>query len=341
MAKTIFSTSNTLTKKAYDEKLYRDVVKMAYFSKFMGEGPENLVQVKSQLEKGKGDRITIGLRKRLTGAGVTSGQTLEGNEESLTTYSDNVTLEQYRHAVRSEGAMDEQRAVFEITDEQEQAIKDWGAEKIDQLCFDAITTSPTKVLYLDNSGNFAGTGALATAKAALHATNSKITPNFISAIKAWALTGGNRAQVPLRPLKVEGGNYLVLLVHPDVRFDLQANSNFQNAMQYAQERGMNNPLFKSAIGIWDNVVIHAHENIPIAADGGGASVAWSQGVLMGAQSLAWAWGTRPTTVKETFDYGDENGVAFKFIAGVKKLAFNSQDFGAIGIALSRTNVSGV
>jgi hypothetical protein len=51
----------------------------------MSEGTNSIVHVKNDLTKSKGDRITYGIRMRLSGAGVTSGQTLEGNEESLVT----------------------------------------------------------------------------------------------------------------------------------------------------------------------------------------------------------------------------------------------------------------
>jgi N4-gp56 family major capsid protein len=138
MAKTIFTTSNALTKKAWEEKLYRDTLKEAYFSRFMGKNADSLCQVKNEFLKDKGDLITFGIRMRLAGSGVTSGQTLEGNEESLVTYSHTVSLEQYRHAVRDNGALDRQRAMFSIDEESMAALKGWGSEKIDQLAFTAI-----------------------------------------------------------------------------------------------------------------------------------------------------------------------------------------------------------
>ena len=339
MAKTGFTTSNPLTKKAWDEKLHRDSVKESYFEKFMGEGSSSLCQVKNEFLKKQGDLCTFGLRMRLAGSGVTSGQQLVGNEEALVTYSDTVTLEQYRHAVRDKGRLDRQRPVFSITEESRVALKDWGSEKIDQLCFDAITASPTKVMYLDNSGNAATTGTPGTAQAALHATNSKFDPTFLSYIKAGAKTGWNRTQIPLRPLKIKGKEYWVLLVHPDTLHDLKTHATYTQAQREAQSRGGDNPIFSGAVGIWDGVVIHEHENIPIAKDGGGASVAWSESVFMGQQSLVWAWGQRPNTVQDSFDYENEIGTAWEMISGVTKTTFNSQDYGCVGVYMSRTSIS--
>lgn len=347
MAKTVFTTSNALTKKAFEEKLYRDIVKESYFSRFSGTTPQNLVHEKTQLEKGQGDKITFGIRMRPTGAGVTSGQQLENNEESLSTYDSSVTLEQYRHAFRDNGAMDRQRAVFSISEEQEAAIKEWGSEKVDLLHFNALgigagaTTDPSKIFYLSGAGGtLSATGTAATAKAALHASGSLINTSFISALKTWAKTGGNRTYVPLRPVKVDGKEYYILLVHPDCMYDLKQNSTFQNAQRDAQERGKDNPLFAGATAIWDGVVIHEHENCAIAADGGGgANVPWAKCAFMGAQALVTAWGKRPELINESFDYGNEMGVAIDMILKVGKPVFNSLDYGSLGVYLARTNIS--
>lgn len=339
MAKTSFATGDALTKKVWEEQLFRESQKMSYFDKFKGSTPDALLYTKTNLEKDQGDRITFGLRMRLSGAGVTSGQILEGNEEKLTTYSFNLTLEQYRHAVRDSGAMDRQRAVFQIDDESEAALKVWGAEKIDSLCFSAIQSSPTKVFYKTGASTFLA-GSAATAKAALSAANSLLTLNFISFVKAWAKTGGARTYVPIRPVRVDGRDYYVLLVHPDVMFDLKADSSFQQALRDAEIRGPTNPLFQGATAIWDGVVIHEHENITVAADGGGASVPWASCVFMGAQALCMGYGKRPEMKEDVFDYGNEHGYAWETITAVSKPQFNSLDYGSVGVYLARTNVSG-
>jgi N4-gp56 family major capsid protein len=340
MAKTNFTTSNALTKKAWEEKLFRDVNKESYFSRFMGDGSDSVVCVKRQLEKEQGDKITFGLRMRLTGAGVTSGTTLEGNEERLTTHDYSLSLEQYRHGVRDDGAMTRQRAMFSISKESETAIRDWGAEKIDTLCFDALKATPTRVAYLTNTGiaNYAKTGTAATAKAALTAS-SLLEPYFISYVKTLAKTGFNRDTIPLRPVKVKGKEYFILLVHPDVMFNLKTNSTFQQALREAQVRGNENPIFKGATAIWDGVVVHEHENVAIGTDAGGSSVPWAECTLMGAQSLVWAWGKRPRVISAKFDYENEMGYGFDMICATGKPKFNSEDYGSIGVYVARTQVS--
>jgi N4-gp56 family major capsid protein len=346
MAKSSFATNDPLVKKAWEEKLMRDSVKESYFSKFVGSGADTIVTEKTQLSKDKGDEITIGLRMKLAGAGVTEGQILEGNEEKLSTYSMKVTLKQYRHAVRDDGAMSRKRAMFDIGAESEAALKDWMSEKIDQLHFDeagvgaGASANPSKIFYKTSSGVLA-TGTAATAKSALTAADGKLTLNMLSFLKTWALTGGNRSYIPLRPVKVEGKPYFVLLTHPDAVYDLRASSEFQQAMREAEIRGKENPLFTGAVAIWDGVVVHAHENCAIATDSGaGSNVPWVKSALLGAQALCVAYGKRPEVVQKTFDYDNEEGYATGVIMGVKKSIFNSLDYGSLGVYLARTNVAG-
>jgi N4-gp56 family major capsid protein len=340
MAINSFATNDALTKKAWDEKLFRDVVKESYFSKFMSEKGDNLIHVKTQLERSQGDNVTFALRMRGEFEGVTGSTRLEGNENSLTFYSDSVSLELYRIGVRVDNKLDAKRVMFSIEDEAKEALKESGTNKIEKLAFDAILADATINCYQTSATNFLQTATPGTAKAALHATNSLITPAFLSALKTYAKTGGGRDFVPLRPIKIGGKDYYVLLVHPDVVYDLKQNAVLQGAWENARERSMDNPLFRDAEVVWDGVVVHSNERVTIGTDGGGASVAFCKGVLMGAQSLIWAWGQRPQTVTETFDYKREIGYGWDMMAGVSKPQFNSQDFGSIGVYCARTNVSG-
>lgn len=339
MAKTAFTTSDALTKKVWEEQLFRDAKKDSYFASFMGKDASSLIQEKTNLEGELGDKITFGIRMRLSGDGVTSGQTLEGNEESLTTHDYTLYLEEYAHAVRDRGPLDRKRPMFNVDTEARAALKDWMVEKQDKLCFDALTATPTRVFYSTAGSTPLTTATAATAKAAL-TTSSLIFPDLLSYAKAWALTGGNRTQTPLRPVKVKGKDYLVVLVHPDVMYDLQKNSTFSQAQREAEVRGAENPIFTGAKAIWNGLVIHEHESVPIGTDAGSSSnVPWAKCAILGAQSLCFAWGERPKLVAEEFDYGREHGFGISMIGAAGKPKFNSLDYGSVGLYLARTQIS--
>lgn len=337
MAKLNISTSNALAKKLWVEKLIREIPLEGFFAPMMGTDSSSLVHQKTDLEKSSGDNITFGLKKRLTGAGVTGNQILENNEERIQLFSDSVSLELYRHAVRDEGKLNRKRPAFNVTEEQRDAIKTWGSEKIDGLCFDAAFGSFTSVGYLNGSGVFT-VGAEAAAKAAMSATNSKITPAYVSAMRVLAKEGQGRAQEPLLPIKWKGKDYYVMLVNNEVIYDMKQNSVFTNAWTYAQERGEDNPLFRSAELIWDGVVILGNERVPKADDGGGSTVHYSKGIFCGAQSLIWAWGEKPYMVEDEFDYKNEMGISYNMICGVKKPSFNSKNYGSFGVYCAATKI---
>ena len=105
MAKTILTTSSNETVLAYSEQVFRDVKKESFFERFTGPTKNSIVHEQRDLEKGKGDKVRFPLVMRLSGSGVSGTEKMESNEESLTTYTFDLDIDLYRHAVRDDGAM--------------------------------------------------------------------------------------------------------------------------------------------------------------------------------------------------------------------------------------------
>jgi N4-gp56 family major capsid protein len=331
MSKTQIETTNALRVEAWEEELFRDVTAESYFMpRFAGEDDNNIMQTNTKLTGMDGDKVTFGIVRDLDGDGVTSRQTLEGNEENLQDGAFALELEEYAHGVRDAGPLDRKRPIYDIDDKHRNKLMRWMARKVDLLAFDAIQASPTKIFY----------GGTAASTAQITATD-KITPELISKTKAWALTGGAGSQSFLRPTMVDGKEYFVYLTHPDGMFDIKRNSEFTQAMREAEVRGKENPLFTGAVAIWDGVVIHEHSRVATTTNWGAATdVAGVKGIFMGAQALAWAWGKRPTVVAEEFDYGREHGYGVSMLAKTGKPVFDddSKDYGSIAIYTARTQI---
>lgn len=133
--------------------------------------------------------------------------------------------------------------------------------KIDRLCFDAITSSPTTVVYKTSSG-MQKTTTPATAKSALTAADSKLSLSHFTYLRTLAKGGNNRAFSPIRPIKIKGREWYVLLCYEDVLYDIKNDTNFTQAQREAQERSDTHPLFTGATAIYDQVVVHTHEFYP-------------------------------------------------------------------------------
>lgn len=368
MAKTQILTTGADRKEAWEEELYRDTLVGSYFmskftngeaEKFMEKGgemetsPNDVLHIKTDMgaqgarKTKKGDKISFHLLPRIdpkTNKGVTSGQTLKGKELNLSTYTETLELERYRQAVSSGGPMDWARASWDVPKETKAALQAWGSEKMDLLCFEALEAAPATYFYKtsDSGPTVTKNATLATAKAALTAADSKLTPAYLSYLKTWALTGGGRSggQVPPRPIMISGKPYYIYLTHPDALFDWKNDSTVMQAYREAQDRGKDNPLFQGADYVWDNVIIHTHEFVTTGDDGGGASITWTYGHLLGAQALVLGFGERPSIVDESEDYEEDNFSAWRMTMKVKAPKFNSKQYGSLTTLISRTNVSG-
>lgn len=342
MAKTTVGTDNALTQKAWDEQLFRDFKKDSFFDAFNG-GSKSIIHEKTdKLGNAKSGRkpatiVVFGLRMRLTSDGVEEGQTLEGNEDSLTTFDHSLTLKQYRNAVRDNGEIDRMRPMYMMDEESRSAIQDWGTEKIDALAFDAIQASPTRTF---SPLDMVPETTFAAAKTDLTSA-TLLNPQFLSKLKVYAETGGDRTIIPLRKVLIPGfGNVYVYLTHPDALYDFLQDSTYQQNLREAMPRAKNHPLFMGALGLTtDGVLLYAHENMNFGTDGGGASVAFAQGVFMGQQSLVRAWGKRPRLIRKDFDYENEHGIAYSMIQRINKPVFDSEDYGSFATATTRTQIS--
>jgi len=130
----------------------REALKQTWASRFMGSDSNSLCQVVDDTSKGPGDRIRHILRMQLDGNGIQGDGTLEGNEESLVTYTDDIVINQLRHAVRSAGKMTEQRIPFSIREEARMGLQDWWADRYDSWFMNQLSgnSAQTDTRYTGN-----------------------------------------------------------------------------------------------------------------------------------------------------------------------------------------------
>lgn len=348
MADTMYGVNHPLAVKVWRKKLMQEVLKETWASRFMGEDSNSLIQVFDDLEKSAGDRITVGLRMQLGGAGIQGDDTLEGNEEALVTYSDNVFINQLRHAVRSNGKMSEQRVPFSVREEAMQGLKDWWAGRIDLSFMNHICGNSGQA-DTRFTGNNAVTAPSANRRLFADDNTSETTlttgtsDNFSLRILDTAVAMAKTASPLIRPLKIKGGDYFVAFLDPWQVQDLrgQTNSGQWADIQKAAISGgqlTENPIFTGALGMYNGVVLHESTRLYTFNTDGGTRCA--RAVFCGAQSAAIAYGRgeegksgdRFEWVEETFDFKNKLGVSAGMIFGLKKLTFNSEDFGTITIS---------
>lgn len=317
------------------KELQSEVSKGVYFSKFMGEGPGSAIHVK-QMEEGKGKDVTFGLVSQLSGSAITGDSSLEGNEQSLSTFSNTVSTNQKRLAVRDTGKFANSKVLYDFRSTSLDLLKTQYSELIDADIFSALSaTSGTHAYYRADAT--LSVYATSDPKGDLAATDG-ITLADISALKTLAQISGS-ANYRMRPIRVDGNDYYVMVIHPEVAYDLFELDEFQQIQREAQVRGNDNPLFKGALGIYNGVVIHSHEGVNTFDNGGGAAVKGARNLFMGAQAACFAESSDMMWVEKTFDYGNQLGISAAKIYGVDISDYNSKDYGVIQYVSARTDLS--
>ncbi len=351
MANTAYGVNHPLSVKLWSKKLMRETLKETYVSRFMGRTKDSLIYVKDDLAKSAGDRIRVGLRMQLTGQGVQGDGTLEGQEEALATFTDDLFIDQIRWAVRSDGEMSEQRVAFSVREEALDGLRDWWADKIDTAFFNHIAGNTT-VTNTVNSGNNttvapstdAGNTRIIfgpsdeTEKSTTENSLSvdSLSANFSLTMLDNALEQAKVATPLIPPLRINGERKYVAFLHPFQVYDLRTLADAARVTWYDTQKArvqggeMNNPIFNGALGEYNGVIMHESTRIPLAP----STTTVRRAVFCGAQSACFGVGRRDAPnrmkwVEELFDYENQLGVSAALIWGLKKMQFNSIDFGTI------------
>lgn len=320
--------NDALVKKAWAEDTWKAGLHKSYFEKFTGKGADSIVQIKTELQKGKGDSITIPLLMPLKGAGVTGDNMLEGNEESLIYKDFSVSIDQLRNAVRIAGKFEEQKTQINMRTDAKNSLSDWLGRTIDNMVFTKLSTNPSsdRVVY----------GGTAKSASALTATDT-FSADLIGVTKRLALADEDTM---VKPIRVNGVDTYVMVIDQYQARDLMNDEKFINAQKYANIRGEKNPIFSGALGMYDGVVIHQHNRIVRNTSG---SVPYSSALFLGAQAAVMAVGNNPTWNEDKFDYGNQVGFAFGRMFGIEKAAYDfdgdgkATDFGVVNVITATPN----
>lgn len=345
MAETFYGVNDAATVKLWRRKLAREALKATTFKKFIGESSSSMVQVIGDTSKSAGDRVRMFLRVAMSGDGVQGDETLQGKEESLTTYNDEFIISQLRHAHKSAGKMSEQRVPWGMREEAYAALKDWWAERYDTMFFNTLcgNTAVTDLRYTGFNAPVAPAasrvlraGGLATDQA-LQADSTKI---FTLDLIDKAVEKAKTATPLIRPVSVNGEPHYVMFLHPYHVTSLRtntANGQWQDIQKAAMASGAtDNPIFTGALGKYNNVVLHESVRVTTGVHSTTSAVQSSvrRAVLCGAQAAGIGFGQGHSLEEfnwkeELFDYGNQLGIAGSCILGMKKAVYNSVDFATI------------
>ncbi len=340
MANTNFTVNDPLAVKLWAKKLAVQAIQQTWFRNFISDDGNNVIYLMDDAEKSAGDTVNVGLRTQLAGAGVQGDGTLEGQEEALTTYADKLLIDQLRHAVNVGGRMTQQRVPFELREEARMGLQDWWAARFDLAFFNQLCgyTVQTDTRYTGNNATIAPTRTIlptgVASESALGSSNTFTLSLIDTAVERAYLNN----PYLIRPIRIKGEDKYVCFVHPSQVTDLRTSTSagqWLDIEKAAMTGGevSDNPIFTGALGEYNGVILHKAYRVSQCVNGSAALPNTYRAVFAGAQAGALGFGREEgkdqfTWSEELFDYGNMLGVSAGSIFGIKKLVFNSNDFGA-------------
>lgn len=306
-----------LVPKVWAKKVWHEGLKDSYFDKFTALDGSNVVHKNKDLENVKGDSVVFGLMMNLTGSGVEGNrQKLSGAEDTLNIYDFTVQTQLVRNAV-SRYEADDQKTQYDMLKEIKGALKQWLSDWLDNRLINKLSYNPSngEVLY----ASAAGTQSSITA-------NDKLTTTIISRAKRKAMMHAPKVQ----PIKVDGMDKYIMLVHPWAARDLKDDPKWLAAQQNANVRGSKNPIFTGSLGEYDGVILYEYERV-LSSNIGASSANVCQNLLLGKQAACFAVARPAKHIEQTDDYGNIAGNGIAFYSAVEKTKFNGLDYGIINV----------
>ena len=330
--------------------------KKSYFeARFIGTSDNSVIQRKTELESDAGNTILFDLSVHLRGKPTYGDARVEGKEENLRFYTDQVKIDQVRHSVSAGGRMSRKRTVHNIRRIARDRLGDYFYKFTDELLFMYLSGARgINADFIEDTSfiGFAGNafdapdvdhilyGGAATSKASLAATDI-MSPLVIERAmeKAAMMQAENPEVANMVPVNIDGGEHYVCVMSEYQATDMRTAAggtwiDFQKAAAAAE--GRNNPIFKGGLGMINNAVLHSHESTIRFSDyGAGANLPAARALFMGRQAGVVAYGTagglRFTWKEEMDDYDNEPTVVAGTIIGIKKTRFNDKDFGVMAL----------
>lgn len=310
------------------------------FFRFASPEDTSLMQILDDLQKHAGDNVTYGISELLQAPGVLDLNTLTGNEESPITYGDSLFIHELAHAILLVGPISDQRILFDRRKTGRNRLADWYAARTDHSGANQLAgyTPQTDTRFTGLQATIATTRQILPAgitdAANLTSANTfDITFIDTAELKAKSLTSG------IRPLKVNGRSFYCLFMHTSQSTDMRKNTSvgqwldIQKAAMTGGDVG-DNPIFWESLGMYHRTLMHENSRVTNAVANAGTAVANTKRALFcGAQAAVMAFGRSQndsqkfTWLEELRDFGRQIGIGVSAIWGLKKVVFNSTDFG--------------
>jgi hypothetical protein len=287
------TTAYKAVRKAWDTLLHEQTQSQLFFKDLIGKdkgGEGSLdsqtvntpIVEKTQLGKESGDRISMSLVRQLATAdfyneGKTGNSQLIDAETAMSFYNTDVYVGHWREGTLINGKQTLQRSPFELKKVAKDLLSNTIAKQLDEGVFFAFYSG-----YSPNVVREIGTSTLLE-KLPLNNIYGKNRSAF-SALETADVVDTELLELVstifveqnINPIKYEGQNCGLFVIHPRGFKTLRADSLYQDANIHAMPSNKENPIFSRAKGRWGGIFIAEHSSISTAFNYGSLTVTSDQ-----------------------------------------------------------------
>ena len=338
-----------LTPEIWDNEFSTEFFQANPFSQYSGVGSNNPIVMKEDFASRRGNGITFEFVTNFKRGVILNRQPLRGHEDKLGEYGDRVYWNLRKKGV-SIHEYDQDHAAIDLRGAARSTLKTWANEDVKWEVIDRLgdvgagcdipfatssatqknawlTNNPDRVLFGAARSNLVS-GNFASSATNVDASADKLTRGALSLLKRMALTASPR----ITPIEVSSKNrsMFVAVAHPFVFRDFKADTEAVRQAVSVVER--NESIFLGGDLIYDNVVLHEVDDMPVYTDiGAGGTVDVAPVYLLGQEALGWAIKQRYRTREQEDDYGQVEGIGMLGKWGIKKLAYGLSDVSETGV----------
>jgi hypothetical protein len=354
MTATNFAEQMPVNKEAWGHKTYDEFIENFFFTGMLGEGQAAIIEhIKELTKNAKGESgAWLHLIPDIHGGGVFGDNQMANRERKLDSSWYRVTYDQIRNGMVTGGRLTEMRSVINTRKQFRKKMVKWLAETLEDQCIltasgigyeynvdgslretpdgqDAWTTLEyaSRVRAPSANRHFRWNGAGGEFVAGdTTAVDSGDTPVYEMLPELEALA----SELRLPPLRVDGEDYYVWLIHKKAMAKLWQDANFRTIVTDGHVRGPKNPIFKNSKVTMNNIIIKPYQRVynTRGADSGskwGATGTQdgSRSLLLGAQALAMVDLGATNWEEEHRDFNAIWALALDKFAGIEKPQFLS------------------
>lgn len=346
---TVIGLNDPKARKLWSADLFVAVSRESYFQrKYMGAGNETTLPVMliTDLEREAGDQVVYDLSMQLSGDTIEGDSKAEGLGAQLRFGQDKVYINQARYPVSCGGRMTRKRTVHDLRAVGRNRLKEYFGRWFDEniFCYGAgarginadynlplswagrasnplVAPDSDHIVYGDGNSKATLTTAGTMSRALIEKLNTKA-----------GSMGGGATDVPeLQPTRIAGNNCFVLCMSLFQAYQLKTSTTSGDWLDVqkaaAAAEGSANPIFKDALGMIGETILHKHKAVTRFNDyGASADLPAARALFMGRQAIAVAYGSpgdgmRMSWSEKELDHGNDIEICAGMVVGIKRTTF--------------------